>query len=69
MEFVKQKQQGTWNIEQAVRFACKASARTIEHLGAQDAIPWADQVERVESEHADVKPDDFTSVAVEPNAR
>ncbi|MCJ1381397.1 hypothetical protein MMC17_004507 [Xylographa soralifera] len=68
VEFVKQKQQGIWNIEQAVRFACKASARTIEHLGAQEAIPWADQVDPIESEQAKVKPVEVESAVVEPIA-
>jgi ribokinase len=36
---------GRWNIEEAVRRSCKAAARTIEKRGAQDAIPWEDEVE------------------------
>lgn len=46
MEFVQQKYQGKWDIRQAVKRACKASARIIEKLGAQEAIPWADEVDK-----------------------
>lgn len=44
VEFVKQKHLGGWNIKKAVEFACKASARTIEKVGALETIPWADEV-------------------------
>ncbi|KAL8922914.1 MAG: hypothetical protein Q9208_004876 [Pyrenodesmia sp. 3 TL-2023] len=44
VEYVNQKCAGKWNIEQAVRFACKASARTIQVVGALEAIPWLDEV-------------------------
>jgi hypothetical protein len=45
VEFVQQKWRGRWDIRQAVARACKASARTICTLGAQEAIPWADEVD------------------------
>jgi hypothetical protein len=53
VEYVKQKQHGKWDIRAAVERACKASARTIEQLGAQESIPWADEVDphRVEQHH------------------
>lgn len=34
------------NIEEVVRYACLAAARTIEKIGAQDSIPWSDEVDR-----------------------
>jgi len=47
VDYVQQKSQGKWDIRQAVQRACKASARTICKLGAQVAIPWADEIEPV----------------------
>ena len=45
-EYVRQKiTQDTWDIEKAVIRACKASAVTICTLGAQDGIPWADEID------------------------
>ncbi|GAM42074.1 hypothetical protein TCE0_043f15717 [Talaromyces pinophilus] len=44
-EYIKQKQLGTWDISRAVTRACKASARTIQRLGAQESIPWADEID------------------------
>ena len=46
VEYIKQKRMGHWDIRKAIRRACSASARTIERLGAQEAIPWADEIER-----------------------
>ena len=45
-EYIRQKQLGEWDISKAVARACKASARTIERLGAQESIPWADETDR-----------------------
>jgi hypothetical protein len=45
VEFVKQKRMGKWDIRHAVQRACKASGRTICVLGAQEAIPWADEID------------------------
>ncbi|KAL4747500.1 Ribokinase-like protein [Aspergillus terricola var. indicus] len=45
VEYIRQKQQGQWDIAKAVRRACKASARTIERFGAQESIPWANEVD------------------------
>lgn len=45
MEYMRQKQMGEWDIGKAIARACKASARTIERLGAQEAIPWADEMD------------------------
>lgn len=44
-EYIRQKQLGKWDISTAVTRACKASARTIERLGAQESIPWADEID------------------------
>ena len=52
MEFVRQRYQGLWDIRKAVEYGCKASARTIESIGAQDSIPWADEVDRKPVEKA-----------------
>lgn len=48
-EYVRQKQLGEWNIGKAVARACKAAARTIERLGAQESIPWADETDHKEN--------------------
>jgi len=44
-DYIKQKQLGQWDISKAVARACQASARTIERLGAQESIPWADEID------------------------
>lgn len=44
-EYIRQKQLGEWDISKAIARACKASARVIERLGAQEAIPWADEID------------------------
>ncbi len=49
VEYVQQKHRGKWDIRRAVERACKASARTIEVLGAQESIPWADEIDPVKA--------------------
>lgn len=44
VEIAKQKGSGDFDIQRAVQFACRAAARTIEQIGAQETIPWADDV-------------------------
>ena len=44
-QYMAQKQRGQWNIEAAVQYGCKASARVIEHIGCLDPIAWADEVD------------------------
>lgn len=61
VEFVKQKRMGKWDIRHAVQRACKASARTICVLGAQEAIPWADEIDPVSVKDLPVE-----SLSVEP---
>ena len=34
-----------WDMEGAVKWACRAAGRTVEKKGAQSAIPWANEVE------------------------
>ncbi len=36
---------GEWDMEAAVRWACRAAGRTVEKKGAQSAIPWADEID------------------------
>ncbi|KUJ12397.1 Ribokinase-like protein [Mollisia scopiformis] len=45
VEYVQQKQKGNWDIKKAVTRACRAAARTIESLGAQESIPWANEID------------------------
>jgi hypothetical protein len=50
MEFVRQNrtrpfQSFQWDIRKAVELGCKAAAKTISEIGAQEAIPWADEIE------------------------
>jgi hypothetical protein len=43
VEYITQKHAKEWKIGRAIARACKASARTIERLGAQESIPWGDE--------------------------
>lgn len=45
LEYVKQKYRGEWNIRKAVERGCKAAAKTMEQIGAQESIPWADEID------------------------
>jgi ribokinase len=44
LEYVRQKHHDTWDIKEAVGHGCKAAAKTMEQLGAQESIPWADEI-------------------------
>jgi hypothetical protein len=44
-EYLQQKQDGEWNIRAAVERACRASALTITRFGAQEGIPWSDEID------------------------
>jgi ribokinase len=47
VQYVKQKQQlGTFDIRKAIAYAHKAAARTIECLGAQESLPWMNEIEQ-----------------------
>ena len=45
VEMVRQKRKGEWNIRRAVKWACRAATRAVERTGAQEAIPWGDELE------------------------
>lgn len=46
LECVRQKRKKQqWDIKKAVERGCRAAAKTILQLGAQDAIPWADEID------------------------
>ncbi|KAH0835214.1 ribokinase [Fonsecaea monophora] len=47
-DYLRQKQMGQWDIREAVVRACKAAALTITHLGAQEGIPWMDEIDNFE---------------------
>ena len=42
---VPQKREGGWGIKDAVLRAYKAAALTFSVLGAQEGIPWAEQID------------------------
>ncbi|KAK6497686.1 hypothetical protein TWF481_012090 [Arthrobotrys musiformis] len=44
--FVRSKDEGEWDIAKAVKRACKASARTAQRFGAQESIPWSDEIDQ-----------------------
>jgi hypothetical protein len=46
VEYVRQRNRGTWDIKFAVERACKASASVIQKVGCQLAIPWADELDQ-----------------------
>jgi len=47
VDYVRQKHRGEkFDIVQAITFASKAAARTIEAIGAQESLPWADEMDR-----------------------
>ncbi|KAL9098947.1 MAG: hypothetical protein Q9163_005483 [Psora crenata] len=48
-EYLRQKEAGKWDIKSAVDRANKAAALTITRLGAQEGIPWADEIDRFDA--------------------
>ncbi|KAG8162481.1 hypothetical protein KVR01_008246 [Diaporthe batatas] len=44
-EYIRQKSEGSWNIESAVIRANKAAAITIQSVGAQAGIPFSDEID------------------------
>ena len=44
VEVVRQKRKGEWDIGRAVRWACRAATQAVERRGAQEAIPWGDEL-------------------------
>jgi ribokinase len=50
-DYLRQKAKGTWNIRSAIVRANKAAAITIQTVGAQDGIPWADEIDHFDARH------------------
>ncbi|QPC77987.1 hypothetical protein HYE68_008739 [Fusarium pseudograminearum] len=48
-DYLRQKQKGTWDLRSTVVRANKASAITIQSLGAQNGIPWSDEIDRFDA--------------------
>ena len=44
-DYLRQKAEGKWDIRSAVDRANKAAALTIQSVGAQHGIPWADDID------------------------
>ena len=44
-EYIRQsKENEPWDIERAVRTACATGALTVTRAGAQDGIPWRNEI-------------------------
>ncbi|KAL3952898.1 hypothetical protein ACCO45_012841 [Purpureocillium lilacinum] len=50
-DYLRQKAKGTWDIRSAICRANKAAALTIQTVGAQDGIPWADEIDDFNAPH------------------
>ncbi|KAI9662757.1 MAG: hypothetical protein M1829_006152 [Trizodia sp. TS-e1964] len=50
-DYLRQKAKGIWDIKSAVIRANKAAAITIQTVGAQDGIPWADEIDNFNAPH------------------
>ncbi|KAK7418821.1 hypothetical protein QQX98_003683 [Neonectria punicea] len=50
-EYLRQKAKGTWDIRSAVVRAKNAAAITIQSVGAQNGIPWADEIDDFDAPH------------------
>jgi sugar/nucleoside kinase (ribokinase family) len=51
-EYVRQQRcEKGWDIKSAVRRACAAGALTVMQAGAQDGIPWADEIDAFMEQH------------------
>ncbi|KAF7542009.1 hypothetical protein G7054_g135 [Neopestalotiopsis clavispora] len=48
-EYLRQKEEGRWDIRSAVMRANRAAAITIQRFGAQNGIPWADKIDDFEA--------------------
>lgn len=48
-DYLRQKAKGTWDIKSAVVRANKAAAITIQSVGAQDGIPWSDEIDKFDA--------------------
>lgn len=48
-DYLRQKQGGReWDIKAAVERACNAAALVVTRIGAQDGIPWMDEIDHFE---------------------
>ena len=45
VELIRQSRQGQFNIRQAIMVACAAASKTIQEVGPQEALPWADEID------------------------
>ncbi|KAH7017714.1 hypothetical protein EDB80DRAFT_874408 [Ilyonectria destructans] len=50
-DYLCQKAKRTWDIRSAVVRANKAAAITIQNMGAQDGIPWVDEIDDFDAPH------------------
>ncbi|KAH6636429.1 ribokinase [Chaetomium tenue] len=48
-DYLRQKAKGAWDIRSAVIRANKAAAMTIRSVGAQNGIPWSDEIGRFDA--------------------
>ena len=48
-EYLRQKEEGRWDIRSAAMRANRAAAITIQRFGAQNGIPWADKIDDFEA--------------------
>jgi ribokinase len=44
IEYVRQKQRGVWDISKAIERSLAAAAQTMGSLGAQESIPWGNEI-------------------------
>lgn len=48
-EYLRQKVEKRWDIKSAIIRSNKAAAITIQRVGSQDGIPWADEIENFDA--------------------
>ena len=48
-DYLRQREEGRWDIKSAVIRANKAAALTITRLGAQGGIPWSDEIDHFDA--------------------
>jgi len=47
-DYLRQKRSGQWDLQAAVRRACRAAALITTQIGAQEGIPWMDEIDNFE---------------------
>lgn len=50
VEYTEQRTRGEWDIEAAVKRACRAAMLELDHPGCIHHVPWADDVDHLEDE-------------------